>query len=84
VPEQTDRPITRETLGELLVHTGVPPGSYHLYGAHIDDALVIDHRPEGWVVFYSERGAEFDLRLHHSEDSACRDLLARLRRVPKL
>jgi len=84
VPEQTDAPLTRQTLVGLLVHTGIQPDSYHLYGAHLNDALVIDHRPEGWVVHYSERGAEFDLRLHHSEDSASRDLLARLRCVLNL
>jgi 8-oxo-dGTP pyrophosphatase MutT (NUDIX family) len=72
-------PLTRESLAELL-NGAVPLNSYHLFGAHLDDAVVIDHRPDGWVVFYSERGGEFDVRFHDSEDAACRDLLARLRR----
>jgi hypothetical protein len=73
-------PLTRPRLGELLDSLSAPRGSYHLYGAHLDDAMVIDHRAQGCVVFYSERGSESDLRLHHTEDAACRDLLARLQR----
>jgi len=67
--------------GRGLDRAGVPHDSYHLFGAHLNDAVVIDHRSRGWVVFYSERGTESDLRPHHSEDAACRDLLARLRRI---
>ncbi len=76
-----EAPLTRDSLVELLDRAGVPNDSYHLFGAHLNDAVVIDHRPQGWVVFYSERGAESDLQLHHSEDAACRDLLRRLRRI---
>ena len=72
-------PLTRESLQGLLDETGVPKDAYHLFGAHLDDAVVIDHRRQGWVVFYSERGAEFDLKTYQTEDAACRDLLARLR-----
>lgn len=71
-------PLTRERLASLLERQDVPSYAYHLYGAHVDDAEVIDHRPEGWVVFHSERGGESSLRKHDSEDAACRDLLARL------
>ena len=38
----------------------------------------MDRRPEGWVVFYSERGGESSLRVHDDEASACADLLARV------
>jgi hypothetical protein len=40
--------------------------------------IVIDNRAAGWVVFYSERGGEFDLQAHPTEDDACRDVLRRL------
>jgi hypothetical protein len=49
-----------------------------LYGAHDNDRIVIDNRAAGWVVFYSERGGEFDLQAHPTEDDACRDVLRRL------
>jgi hypothetical protein len=51
--------LGRESLVELLDRMGVPGDAYHLFGAHLNDAVVIDHRPDGWVVFYSERGAEY-------------------------
>jgi hypothetical protein len=51
------RPVSRESLAELLDRMGVPGDAYHLFGVHLNDAAVIDHRPDGWVVFYSERGA---------------------------
>jgi hypothetical protein len=43
-------------LAAHLEALGVRDVTYHLFGAHLDDAMVIDRRPEGWVVFYSERG----------------------------
>jgi hypothetical protein len=54
------------------------PGEYHLYGAHLDDAMIMDHRPGGWVVFYSERGGEYSAHTHETEAEACADLLQRV------
>jgi hypothetical protein len=76
--EPSAPPLTREALASVLGQAGVAPTTYHLYGAHINDAVILDHRAVGWVVFYSERGGEFSLRRHGTEDAACRDLLARL------
>lgn len=78
MPEPDEVPLTREALAHLLDRARVPGNTYHLYGAHLNDAFVMDHRPEGWVVFYSERGGEWSLRAHASEDLACHDLLVRL------
>ena len=71
-------PTRRDALAVHLETLGVRDGTYHLYGAHLDDAIVMDHRPDGWVVFYSERGGESSLKAHDNEASACADLLARL------
>ncbi len=70
--------LTREHTAALLQERGTPPAAFHLYGAHVDDAIVLDHRVGGWVVFYSERGGESTLLRHATEDAACRDLLDRL------
>ncbi len=70
--------LTREALPALITSAGKDPKFISLYGAHDHDHIVIDHRAAGWVVFYTERGADFDLRHHSSEDAACRDVLARL------
>lgn len=65
-------------MADHLEATGVQPDTYHLFGAHVGEAFVMDHRPEGWVVFYSERGNESSLRTYQTEAEACADLLARV------
>ncbi len=42
-------PLTREHTAALLQERGTPPAAFHLYGAHVDDAIVLDHRVGGWV-----------------------------------
>lgn len=71
-------PRSRTALADHLNELGIREDTYHLYGTHLGDAIVMDHRPEGWVVFYSERGGESALRLHSTEADACADLLDRL------
>lgn len=78
VIDHVAEPETREALAAHLGALGVREDSYHLFGAHLDDAMVMDRRPEGWVVFYSERGGEFSLSVHEHEADACADLLARV------
>lgn len=73
-------PLTRAALHALLDRLGVQPWAYSLYGAHEPEAIVLDHRASGWVVFYTERGEESGLRSHDNEDEACRDLLDRVTR----
>lgn len=73
-------PRTRRALADRLDALGVSETSYHLYGAHLNDAIIMDHRAEGWVVFYSERGDESSLELHSTEADACADLLDRVTR----
>lgn len=71
-------PETRDDLASYLDELGVNPAAFHLFGAHVDDAFVLDHRPQGWVVFYSERGGETIVSTHPDEAAACADLLAHL------
>ncbi len=71
-------PQSRDALAVHLEALGVREGAYHLFGEHLEDAMVMDERPEGWVVFYSERGGENSLTVHGDEASACADMLARL------
>ena len=51
-----------------------------MFGAHLDDAMVMDKRPQGWVVFYSERGGEYSLAAYESEADACAEILDRVTR----
>jgi hypothetical protein len=73
-----EAPKTREELADHLDSLGVRSDCYHLFGAHLEDAFVLDHRPEGWVVFYSERGGEWSPKVFDSEAAACSELLARV------
>ncbi len=76
--EYVGPPLTRQRLGAVLEANGVSDRAYDLHGRHKDDALVLDRRREGWVVFHSERGDENILGRHESESDACLDLLHRL------
>lgn len=76
--EYVGPPLTRESLAALLDREGIHECAYSLYGSHTSDAFVMDQRPQGWVVFYSERGEECGLRLHPDEAGACLDLLQRV------
>ena len=78
MPEHAAEPETRDALAAYLDALGIRGGTYHLFGAHLEDAMVMDRRPEGWVVFYSEREGVFSLTVHDHEADACADLLARL------
>ncbi len=71
-------PRTRVALAERLNQLGVAEDNYRLYGAHLENAVVMDQRSHGWVVFYCERGSETDLRVHPTEAAACADALERL------
>lgn len=39
-------PLTRRSLERLLAAEGITETAYHLYGAHIDNAYVLDQRPD--------------------------------------
>jgi hypothetical protein len=52
-----------------------------LDGERAEGTYVLEHRGNGWLVFFwGERGGKRDFEKHSSEDAACRDLLARLGR----
>ena len=73
-------PETREELAERLDAIGVRADTYSLGGGHPSESFVVDLRPEGWVVYYSERGNETSPVTHQFEADACADLYARVTR----
>jgi hypothetical protein len=78
VYEYAGPPLTKESLAVLLDRLGVQPTTYSLYGAHSPEAHVLDHRREGWVVFFTERVNESDLMRYMTEADACSALLNRV------
>lgn len=78
VYESVGPPLNRHRLAERLREEGMAERAYSLDGEHKEDAIVIDNRPVGWVVFYSERGGEHVLGTYSNEADACADLLCRV------
>lgn len=71
--------MNREVLSELLHLLGFSAQSYDLYwrGETVDDWEVgaMTHEPDGWHVFYAERGERTSERVHATESDACEDFL---------
>jgi hypothetical protein len=77
--EYVGPPLTRESAAALLSERGINPVQYSLTGAQIFDGFVRRQTPEGWVVFYAERGHDTMHAVHASEGAAAQDLFERLR-----
>ena len=69
----------RKELDDVLRREGIDPNAYALDGGHPSERYVIDGRPGGWAVYYSERGLESGRQDFATEDEACRYLLDLLR-----
>lgn len=72
-------PRTREELARHLDELGVNPIEYDLHGGG-DNAHGMDRTPEGWVVYFSERGKRSGETVHADEADAVADLLGRVTR----
>ena len=72
----------RQQLGDILHREGINPNTYALDGGHPSERYVLDIRPGGWAVYYSERGLESERREFDSKDEACNYLLDKLRSDP--
>lgn len=70
--------LTRAALAEILDREGIPSDAYSLTGDRWTEEYVLDPRPEGWIVYYSERGLQSGLRVFDDENQACGYLLALL------
>jgi hypothetical protein len=81
VADTDNEPLTCERLAAILEAEGYPSSSYAIGrgGKYRDQAFVLDRWSNRWVVYYTERGGKTGIRKYVSQDSACRDLLARLR-----
>jgi hypothetical protein len=64
-------------------NNNVPEGAFYLDGGHPSEAFVVDSRGLYWVVYYSERGIETDLRQFVSEEDALDHLLLRVKQTIK-
>lgn len=58
-----------------LERNGVPERAYSLSGGNRPERYCIDEGPDGWSVYYSEKGNRNDEVVLATEDEACRKLL---------
>ncbi len=75
-----DAALTYEGLAAALDQEGIPADRY-VIGRNRklhDQVFVADKWSDRWVVYYCERGSQWDIRKHTTENEACRDLLSRL------
>lgn len=74
--------MNRSELADILFREGINPRCYGLHGGHADCTYVIDRRPDGWVVYFTERGSDSQHQYFDTEDEACRCLLNHVRADP--
>ena len=67
--------MTRARFCETLDRLGLPLSIVSFDGPGIGECYAIEHGPEGWAVYYSERGSRVDERAFESESDALRYLL---------
>ncbi len=63
--------MNKNELTFKLAQAGVRSDVYCLDGGLPSEAYCLNRTPEGWEVYYSERGVKTDLRLFDKEEDAC-------------
>lgn len=84
-PKRASRdPETLEQLEELLQEGGFPRYSYSLEGGLPSEAYCVERTPEGWHVYYSERGNKSTIGRCATEKEAVACFLKEVRPYLKL
>jgi len=61
-----------------LAAKGIRLDAYFLNGTDTTEAYCIEHGPQGWSVFYFERGLRSSEIVFDSENEACAELIRQL------
>jgi hypothetical protein len=67
--------VNRRELAQRLRDANVDEDSFDLADQRKEEAYCLAETPEGWVVFYHERGLRRGERVFPSEDQACAYML---------
>jgi len=70
--------MTVAELKAALAKEGIANSAYSLHGGLPTEAYCLGRSPEGWEVYYSERGQKTRLRLFNDEHLACDFLFKQL------
>ena len=62
-------------LAAELQRLGMDPARYSLRGGLPDDGFAVGREGKRWRVYYSERGARYNIERSPTEDEACRRML---------
>lgn len=63
--------MTLVELETALADSGVPQAAYSLVGGLPNEAYCLEQLPDGWRVYYSERGSRTGVKCFGTEDEAC-------------
>lgn len=74
--------MNRTQLQELFESENVDPHAYDFNGSNIGEQYVLELRPGGWSVYYTERGGKNDEVVFDTEDEACLELVGRVLKDP--
>ena len=70
--------MTRDSFQAWLVRLGLPTSMVSFDGPGTGECYAVEHRPTGFVVYYSERGERRDEQTFAMESFALRYLLGRI------
>ena len=74
--------MNRTQLQQAFESENVDPRAYDFSGSNIGEQYVLEPRPGGWSVYYSERGGKNDETFFDTEDEACHELMNRVLKDP--
>lgn len=75
--------MTKSELLARLQEEGIPADSYSLEGGLPNDKLCIEKTCLGWEVYYSERGARYQVEVFPTPEEAHQNLYKRLKEMMK-
>lgn len=71
--------MNKNELRRLLMTKHIPSYYYNLDGiGEVDQRVCLENEGHEWIVYYSERDKQFDIKRFSTEDEACEDILKRL------
>jgi hypothetical protein len=70
--------MDRNELRDILDQADIRADVFDLDGRDCDECLRLERTPNGWIVYYAERGLRTNERTFPNEDEACRNILKRL------
>ena len=75
--------MTVSQLKDIFEKNGVPSNYYSFDSRFGSDTYVLEHQSSGWLLFYTERGSNFEEQRFNNEDAACRAMFVKVQDMVK-